>query len=74
MIFLYLLGINLSHKPAEKNVDKKYIEKMIYEREIARKNKDYEKADLIRIKLKKQMIELEDGNDGTTWRRINEKI
>ena len=71
---LDVLGINLSQKPAKKNVDKMYIEKLIYEREIARKNKDYEKADLIRVKLKKEMIELEDGNNGTTWRRTSGKI
>ena len=68
---LNILGINLSNKIVLKNIDEKYIEKLIHEREIARKNKDFEKADHIRIELKNQLIELEDSKDGTTWRKIN---
>ena len=45
------------------------IELLIKERELARKNDDYERSDQIRDKLKSEGIVLEDNPDGTTWRR-----
>lgn len=46
------------------------IEKLIEERNEARKNKDFAKSDEIRDKLKKMGIEIEDTRSGTTWKRI----
>jgi cysteinyl-tRNA synthetase len=44
------------------------IEKLIEERRLARKNKDWARADAIRQRLKDLGIVLEDGPKGTTWR------
>lgn len=46
------------------------IEAKIAERTAAKKNKDYALADKIRNELKEQGIILEDGPQGTTWKRI----
>ena len=46
------------------------IEAQIEARKHAKANKDFAKADQIRNDLKAQGIELEDGKNGTTWRRI----
>lgn len=46
------------------------IEKLIEQRNIARKNKDFKKADEIRDLLKKQNIELKDTKDGVIWKRV----
>lgn len=46
------------------------IEKLIEERNKARKNKDFTKSDEIRDKLKKMGVEIEDTRSGTTWKRI----
>ena len=48
----------------------KDIEGLIAERNAARKNKDFAKADEIRDKLKEMGIEIEDTRSGTTWKRI----
>ena len=45
------------------------IEKMIFERETARKNKDWAKADEIRLSLEAMGIVLEDVATGTIWKR-----
>jgi len=44
------------------------IEKLIEERNAARKNKDWARADAIRRRIKDMGIVLEDGPKGTTWR------
>ena len=49
----------------------KDIEKLIKEREEARKNKNYKKADKIRNNLKKKGIILEDTPDGVRWKKIS---
>ena len=49
--------------------DKKpWIEEKIRERNEAKKNKDYAKADAIRAELLENGILIEDSKDGTTWK------
>lgn len=50
--------------------DKEMIEQRIAERLQARAEKNWSRADQIRADLLSQGIELEDGANGTTWRRI----
>lgn len=50
--------------------DKEMIEQCIAERLQARAEKNWSRADQIRADLLSQGIELEDGANGTTWRRI----
>ena len=45
------------------------IGKKIEERNQARDNKDFQKADQIRDELSAQGILLDDSNDGTTWKK-----
>lgn len=46
------------------------VEKLIKERNDARKNKDFARADEIRDELKDMGIEIKDTRSGTTWKRI----
>jgi cysteinyl-tRNA synthetase len=46
------------------------IEQQIAERQAARKSRDWATADRIRAELKEQGIILEDGAQGTTWRKV----
>ena len=67
-----ILGLNLKEeKNNSENVinenKKKVIEKMIEDRQIARQNKDFKKADEIRDKLKKMNILIDDTTEGTKW-------
>lgn len=62
---LQLLGITLE----EEQLLDEDINTLIEARELARKNKDYEKADAIRDKLKQENIVLEDTAQGIRWRR-----
>ena len=66
-----LLGINLKKNNDESNFvtksEKKIIFDLIQEREVARKLKDFERADIIRDKLKKMNINIEDSVEGTKW-------
>jgi len=48
--------------------DSEEIEKLIEERQAARKNRDWARADAIRQRLKDMGIVLEDSPKGTTWR------
>lgn len=52
----------------EESIDSK-IQKLIDERESARKKKDFKKADEIRNQLKEKNIILEDTKDGVRWKR-----
>lgn len=45
------------------------IEQLIQQRLVARANKNYSEADRIRKELMDASIMLEDGTEGTTWRR-----
>ena len=47
------------------------VERLIAEREAARKARDFAKADQIREDLKQRGIALEDSKDGVRWRRIS---
>ena len=50
-----------------KNVDVSFIEQKIAERQTAKKNKDYAKADEIRKELEEMGILLNDTREGTTY-------
>ena len=50
--------------------EKAKIEQLIEERIRARADRDWAKADLIRVDLLNQGIELEDSSQGTTWRKV----
>ena len=70
-----VLGLNFEKEVSgvSKNLEtrteitKEEIEKMITERETARKNRDFKKADEIRIYLQSKGIVLEDRKEGTIW-------
>jgi len=47
------------------------VERLIAERESARKAKDFARADRIRDDLKQRGIALEDSKDGVRWRRVS---
>lgn len=59
-----VFGLNLDYKTGDTRVDA-----MVSEREEARKNKDFKKADGIREELLKQGIVVEDTEGGPVWRR-----
>ncbi|BCA95264.1 cysteine--tRNA ligase [Legionella antarctica] len=52
--------------------DKAFIEQLIAERIQARADRNWERADQIRTDLLSQGIELEDGEKGTSWRKISQ--
>ncbi len=69
---LKLLGINLKNIEKNKIVNdeqKKIIDQLILEREIARKAKNFSKADEIRKKLEKMDIIIEDSVGITKWKK-----
>lgn len=55
------------------NDDKKKIESLINERQVAKKMKDYAKADEIRETLKQMKIQLQDTINGSQWEKIDEQ-
>jgi cysteinyl-tRNA synthetase len=55
----------------QKSIDQDVIDKMVKEREEARKTKDWEKADQIRKQLDDMNIIIEDRPDGTIWKINN---
>ena len=52
----------------DKNINEEEIEALIVERNEAKMNKDFEKADVIRAELMSQGIELMDSSSGTSWK------
>jgi len=70
---LKILGLDIKkNQSANTNIteeEKIMIEKMIQQREIARKNKDFRKADELREKLKEMRIFLDDTSGGTIWKK-----
>ena len=54
---------------AEDNLDEE-VEKLIEERQEARKNKDFKRADEIRDLLLEKGVQIKDTRDGTTWKKI----
>ena len=70
---LQILGLDIKRNHSTNtNIteeEKIMIEKMIQEREIARKNKDFRKADELREKLKEMRIFLDDTSGGTIWKK-----
>ena len=70
---LKILGLDIKkNQSANTNIteeEKIMIEKMIQQREIARKNKDFSKADELREKLKEMRIFLDDTSGGTIWKK-----
>jgi len=59
-----IFGLSLEYKEKDKT-----IEKLIEERQKARSNKNYKKADEIREKLLEQGVVLEDTKEGPVWRK-----
>ena len=70
---LQILGLDIEENQSSNNninVEERIIvEEMIQEREIARKSKDFKKADEIREKLKEMRIFIDDTSDGTIWKK-----
>ena len=69
-----IIGL-LSEKPElffqyGSGVDTQMIEEMILKRNLARKDKDFDKADEIRDELKSLGIILDDKADGTKWKKV----
>jgi len=67
--FCSLLGLSLKRPRIADENFKKRIEELIEDRNAARSNKDFKKADEIRSRLLKQNIILEDTKEGTEWRK-----
>ena len=59
---------------SSKKISNEDIELMIKERDQARLNKDFKKADLIREKLSSLNIALEDDGEKTIWKKTSLKI
>ena len=62
-----LIGIKQSLEKIEKSVEDK-VKALIAQRETARKNKDYARADEIRAHLLSMDVELNDGPNGISWK------
>lgn len=63
VLFLDLLKVEV-----ENSVDEELVNKLIDERNEARRNKNYAKSDEIRNKLLEMNVEIKDTKEGTTWK------
>lgn len=68
--FDLILGFDFESMEEEKSEISSDIEKMLEERQTARKEKNWKKADEIRDKIKSMGYEILDGKDGATVRKI----
>ena len=71
-VMLRMLGIEVrarSNRPASDFAAR--VESLIDQRREARDNKDWSRADAIRVELTEMGVVLEDGTRGTNWRRID---
>ena len=59
-----------SYFQGTENIDVEEIERLISERELARKAKDFEAADNFRNQLTALGVEIEDTREGTRWKKI----
>lgn len=57
-------------QPSDSDVSDEEIEALIEERKQARADRDFARSDEIRDRLSEQGVELLDGADGTSWRRV----
>ncbi len=64
--WLEIFGVSFNENQAEDDTD---IEKMITERDAARKNKDWAESDRLRDRLQARGIVIEDTPQGTRWHR-----
>ena len=55
---------------SDADVDGVLIEKMLKDREEARLNKDFEKADEIRKKIESLGVSIEDAPEGPLWKKL----
>lgn len=63
-----ILGIDLAETNSnESDVDSAKVEELIFQRKVAREEKDFARADEIRDELSSLGITIEDGPKGTTW-------
>ncbi|MGP1597618.1 cysteine--tRNA ligase [Peptoanaerobacter stomatis] len=62
--------LNIAMNKADEDVDVAKIEELIEQRNIAKKSKDFAKADEIRDELKQMGIEIKDTRQGVQWSRI----
>tara|TARA_Y100000590_G_scaffold393329_1_gene471545 strand:- start:14767 stop:16158 length:1392 start_codon:yes stop_codon:yes gene_type:complete len=71
-----IIGILQQHPDAwlgygqSTNIDEDTIQRLIKDRNEARRNKNFDMADKIRDQLKKKGIEIEDTDNGTVWRSV----
>lgn len=62
--------LNIAMNKTDEDVDVAKIEELIEQRNIAKKSKDFAKADEIRDELKQMGIEIKDTRQGVQWSRI----
>ncbi len=62
-----LIGIRSQQKKLDESTEQQ-VKILVAQREIARRNKEYSKADEIRNQLLEMNVELSDGPDGVTWK------
>ena len=66
-----ILGLILVKKEEEGDLTNKVMSLMLQLRENAKKNRDFEAADLIRDELEKIGIQIEDSRTGSSWKKNN---